>query len=64
MRILLLVHGFNSLAQRLHCELGDRGHEVSVEFDIADAVTAEAVELFRPHLIVAPYLKRAIPESV
>ena len=64
MRILLLVHGFNSLAQRLHCELGDRGHEVSVEFDIADVVTVDAVELFHPHLIIAPYLKRAIPESV
>lgn len=64
MRILFLVHAFNSLSQRLFVDLRERGHEVSVEFDIADSVTVEAVDLFRPHLIVAPYLKRAIPEAV
>ncbi len=63
MRILFLTHSFNSLAQRLFCELRARGHEVSVEFDISDAVAEEAVALFRPDLIVAPYLRRAIPES-
>lgn len=64
MRLLLLTHSFNSLTQRLFVELGARGHEVSVEFDINDAVTEEAVELFDPELIVAPFLKRAIPERV
>lgn len=64
MRILFLTHAFNSLTQRLYMELRASGHEVSVEFDISDAVTEEAVELFRPHLILAPFLKRAIPESV
>ena len=64
MRILLLTHSFNSLAQRLHVELGGLGHQVSVEFDINAAVTREAVALFCPDLILAPYLKRAIPEDV
>ncbi|MHB0887214.1 hydrogenase maturation protein [Acidithiobacillus sp.] len=64
MRILFLTHAFNSLSQRLYVELTERGHEVSVEYDIHDAVTEEAVALFRPDLILAPYLKRAIPESV
>ncbi len=64
MRILLLTHAFNSLTQRLGAELSQRGHEISIEFDIADSVTEEAVALFRPQLIVAPYLRRAIPESV
>ncbi len=64
MRILLLTHAFNSLTQRLGTELLRRGHDISVEFDIADKVTEEAVDLFRPQLIVAPYLRRAIPESV
>jgi len=64
MRILLLTHAFNSLTQRLHVELRQLGHEVSVEFDIKDSVTVEAVALFRPDLIVAPFLKRAIPEAV
>lgn len=64
MKILLLCHSFNSLAQRLHVDLRERGHEVSVELDIHDSVTEEAVALFRPHLVIAPFLKRAIPESV
>ncbi|HET9702212.1 MAG TPA: hydrogenase maturation protein, partial [Burkholderiales bacterium] len=64
MRILLLTHSFNSLAQRLHVELTERGHEVSVEFDIADSVTEEACALFRPDLVIAPFMKRAIPGSV
>ncbi len=64
MRILLLTHAFNSLTQRLGAELQVRGHSVSIEFDIADSVAEEAVALFRPDLIVAPYLRRAIPQSI
>ena len=64
MRILFLTHSFNSLSQRLYLELTGRGHDVSVEFDISDAVTLEAVALYRPDLIVAPFLKRAIPEEI
>lgn len=64
MRILLLVHSFNSLAQRLHVELTERGHQVSVELDINDAVTREAVTLFDPDIVLAAFLKRAIPEDV
>jgi len=64
MRILLLTHAFNSLTQRLGAELQRRGHEISIEFDIADSVAEEAVALFKPDLIVAPYLRRAIPESI
>lgn len=64
MRILLLTHAFNSLTQRIGAELRQRGHEVSIEFDIADSVAEEAVALFKPELIVAPYLRRAIPASI
>jgi putative two-component system hydrogenase maturation factor HypX/HoxX len=64
MRILLLTHAFNSLTQRLFAELMACGHELSIEFDIADSVAEEAVALFLPDLIVAPYLRRAIPESI
>lgn len=64
MRILFLTHGFNSLTQRLYVELKRDGHEVSIEFDVNDAVSEEAVALYRPDVIVAPYLKRAIPESI
>ncbi len=64
MRILFLTHAFNSLAQRLYAELTADGHEVSIEFDVNDRVTEEAVALWRPDLVVAPFLKRRIPESV
>ncbi|MDE2583774.1 MAG: hydrogenase maturation protein [Betaproteobacteria bacterium] len=64
MRILFLTHSFNSLTQRLQAALTAAGHLVSVEFDIADSVAEEAVALFRPDLILAPFLKRAIPESI
>ncbi|NMF87908.1 hydrogenase maturation protein [Aromatoleum petrolei] len=64
MRILLLTHSFNSLTQRLFAELTADGHALSVEFDIADRVAEEAVALFRPDLILAPFLKRAVPESI
>ena len=64
MRILFLTHAFNSLTQRLYVELTRLGHDVSIEFDIHDDVSIEAVELYRPDLIVTPYLRRAIPERI
>ena len=64
MRVLLLTHSFNSLSQRLFGLLRAQGHEVSVELDIADSVTEEAVALFRPDLVLAPFLQRRIPASV
>jgi putative two-component system hydrogenase maturation factor HypX/HoxX len=64
LRLLLLCHAFNSLSQRLFIELVALGHRVSVELDIADPVTEEAVALFDPQLVIAPFLKRRIPASV
>ncbi|MFZ1775356.1 MAG: hydrogenase maturation protein, partial [Rhizobiaceae bacterium] len=64
MRVLIITHSFNSLAQRLHVELRERGHEVSVELDINDAVTLQAAELFQPDIVLAPFLKRRLPETL
>ncbi len=64
MRLLLLTHAFNCLTQRLWVELTESGYTVSVEFDINDAVTREAVAWFQPDAIIAPFLKRAIPQDV
>lgn len=64
MRILLLTHIFNGLSQRLFCALQTDGHALSVEFDISDSVTEEAVAMWRPEVVVAPFLKRRIPASV
>jgi putative two-component system hydrogenase maturation factor HypX/HoxX len=64
MRILLLVQSFNGLSQRLYVELAQDGHELSVEFDIHERVTQQAVELFEPEVILAPFLRRAIAPSI
>ena len=64
MRLLILTHAFNGLSQRLYVELAARGHELSVEFDVNDSVTREAVDLFRPDAVIAPFMKRAIPPEV
>ncbi|WP_026621913.1 methionyl-tRNA formyltransferase (plasmid) [Ensifer sp. WSM1721] len=64
MRTLLLCHTFNSLSQRLHVDLRELGHAVNVELDIHDDLTRQAVARFQLDLIVAPFLKRAIPADV
>ena len=64
MRILLLTHAFNSLTQQLWLDLAAAGHDVSVEFDINDAATRQAVALWQPDLVLAPFLRRAIAEDV
>lgn len=64
MRILFLCHRFNSLSQRLYCELTERGHEVSVELDVHPDLMIEAAELYKPDVVIAPFLKRMIPEEV
>lgn len=64
LRILMLCHSFNSLSQRLFAELRAMGHTLSVELDINDRVTEEAVSLFVPDMVLAPFLKRRIPASV
>ncbi len=61
MRVLLLCGRFNSLSQRFYCELSDKGFEVSVELDVHPDLMIEAVELFRPDLVIAPFLRRMIP---
>ncbi|MDJ0590066.1 MAG: hydrogenase maturation protein [Pleurocapsa sp. MO_226.B13] len=63
-RILLIVSAYNSMTQRFHVELLDMGHEVSIELALSDRVIHEAVDLFQPELIVAPFLKRAIPTDI
>ena len=64
MKILFLTHAFNGLAQRLFVELAALGHEVSVELDVNDTSTERAVARARAELVIAPFLKRAIPERV
>lgn len=64
MRILLVVSAFNSLSQRLFCHLRDFGEHVGVAFAINDAQLSAEVENFSPDIIIAPFLKKKIPEII
>lgn len=65
MRVLLVSSAFNSMTQRFFVELSDAGHEVAVEVYAGDEERlAEAFATFRPDLAIAPFLTRAIPETL
>jgi putative two-component system protein, hydrogenase maturation factor HypX/HoxX len=64
MRVLFLVSAHNSLSQRAAIALTELGHEVAVAVvDSAPAMEAAVTE-HDPELIVCPFLKRFIPESI
>ncbi|MBR8832991.1 MAG: hydrogenase maturation protein [Stigonema ocellatum SAG 48.90 = DSM 106950] len=64
MKILLFASAYNSMTQRFHVDLTYLGHDVSIELAISDVVMTEAVKLYRPDMIIAPFLRIAIPESI
>lgn len=64
MRILLVVSAFNSLSQRVFCHLRDRGETVAVAFAINDDQLQQETKDFDPDIIIAPFLKKKIPESI
>lgn len=65
MRILLISSAFSGLTQRFYTELDDAGYEVSVELHLGnDAQVLEGVELFKPDLILCPFLKQRIPATI
>ena len=64
MRILLIASAYNSLTQRVHAELADRGHDVSVELALGDEVMRDGVRRFDPDLVIAPMLTTAIPADI
>ncbi|GAB7035126.1 hydrogenase maturation protein [Streptomyces sp. NPDC021749] len=64
MHILLIAGAFNSLTQRVHAELGDRGHRVGVELVTAHTPLLDVVRRHAPDLIVAPMLTTAVPREV
>ncbi len=61
MKILLIVSAFNSLTQRVFCELKDMNHTVSVQYAINNEAMLQAVDEFAPDIIFCPYLKKYLP---
>jgi len=64
MHILFLVSAHNSLSQRAEIALTERGHEVSIAVVDSAAAMETAVAAQAPDLIVCPFLKTLIPESI
>ncbi len=64
MKILLISTTFNSLTQKIYCFLKDLGHTVSVEYAINDNVMIEGVELFKPDIVICPYLTKKLPKEI
>ena len=63
-RVLLMASGVNSLTQRVLVDLKDAGYDVTVKAVADQAQMQASFERAEPDLVVAPYLKRAIPESL
>lgn len=64
MNILLLCSSFNGLSQRFFVELTDAGHKVVIHIFTSDNDLALQIENSPPDIIIAPFLKRAIPQAV
>jgi putative two-component system protein, hydrogenase maturation factor HypX/HoxX len=64
LRILFLVSAHNGLSQRAWIALTELGHEVAVAVVGSAANMEAAVREYDPQLIVCPFLKQMIPESV
>lgn len=64
MLILLIGSAYNSLTQRLHAELRERGHRVAVEVTPRGDDVRAAVRRHAPDLVVAPMLKAVVPRDV
>ncbi|MGZ5585088.1 MAG: hemerythrin domain-containing protein [Methylobacter sp.] len=65
MRILLISSAFSGLTQRFYTELENAGFLVSVELHSGDiAQLIEGVSLFKPDLILCPFLTKYLPPEI
>ncbi len=64
MQILFLVSAHNGLSQRAWIALTELGHDVEVAVVDSAAAMETAVGVHSPDLIVCPFLKTMIPESI
>lgn len=64
MKVLFLCTAHNSLSQRLQLDLAASGHNVSIEYALSEDTMIDAVGLFRPDVIVCPFLTVRVPKEV
>lgn len=63
MKILLLISSFNSLSQRVYCELIELNHEVRILLSKEKNLQKD-INSFNPDIIFAPFLKEYLPSSI
>lgn len=64
MNILLLCSSFNGLSQRFFVELSDAGYKVIIHIFTSDDELDLLIRNTPPDIIIAPFLKRAIPPQI
>lgn len=64
MKILFITTSFNGMSQRAWVDLDRLNHQVKVHIVSSQKNMMDAVDAYQPDLIVAPYLKMAIPEII
>jgi putative two-component system protein, hydrogenase maturation factor HypX/HoxX len=62
--VLVMASAVNSLTQRILVDLKDAGYNLSLSAVADQLEMHSAFEQAKPDLIVAPYLKKAIPEAI
>jgi putative two-component system protein, hydrogenase maturation factor HypX/HoxX len=64
MKILFITSAHNGLSQRAYIELSERGHEIEVHVMSSAEILEATVAKYDPELIIAPFLKIGVPETV
>lgn len=64
MKILFITTAHNGLSQRACVELSERGHQIRIQLATSEAAMVAAVQGHQPELIIAPFLKTAVPEII
>lgn len=62
--VLFFTESHNSMSQRLKLLLESHGHRVRVETPVSERSMAEAYAALSPDLVLCPFLKTPVPESV
>lgn len=64
MKILFITSSHNGLSQHAWCELIEKKHQIKIHIATTEEAMIAAVNSFQPKLIIAPFLKKAIPAII
>ena len=64
MKIIILSSAFSGLAQRFLTELNQLNHNIEQHYDLNEDVLRHQVKIFKPDVIVCPFLTQRIPDDI